>query len=515
MLPRLAVRVAALLAALCFASDPHRAQTTLDWSGGLLGGSVAYHLAGDPGELFGLKPSLSTGPTPLPGGTLDIGLDLIGLLQVGLLSPATGTATLVLPLPTDVAFAGVAIHAQFVTFPGAGVLVDDVSNRATFVASAGDSMHNTFGACHVARSGHTASLLPDGSVLVAGGDEPQGSMLVPLASLERYDPVRQEFALLATTLPAARSTHTATTLADGRILLAGGYDDSGVVVATADVFDPATGLVTPTGPMNQARTQHTATLLADGRVLVVGGSALFDLGQVLSSLAQAKKSTELYDPLSNTWTSGPTLPIGSNVGVIGQAASLLGNGQVLVTGGVLVASFLGIPIPSFSDDAWRYDPGTGAFVATAGMAEERAYHGSITLPDGTALVAGGADGDFTALSFFTRTGCERYDAATNSWTSAPALNHARAYPNLVDTGSAIVVVGGLANADVATGSGTPETITESIDHGLGGWSAGPATILPREVARAVAIDAGARVLFVGTGLDGQPTADRTAEQLVR
>lgn len=493
------------------------AQTTLSWSGATLGGTVTYDLAGDGGEIYGLKPSLQLGPLPLPGGVLDIGLDLINLLQVGFLSPATGMASLTLGLPSDPSFAGIPIHAQFVTFPGPGVLIDDVSNRTTFVASLPNDVQNTFTENVIGRTGHTLSRLPDGSALVGAGDEPQpGGGFVSLASLERYDPETQSFTELSVSLTAPRSTHTATTLADGRILFAGGYDGTGVVQATAEIYDPATNTVTTTGPMMQARTQHSATLLADGRVLVIGGSALFDLSQVLSSLLQSVDSTEIYDPVSNTWSAGPDIPLsGSNFGVIGQATTRMNNGQVLVTGGVKVSSFLGIPLPSFNDEAWRYDPVSNSFLSTPDMAEERVYHGSTLLPDGRVLIVGGADGDFVALSFFTRASCEVYDPNTNSFSAGPSLNHQRAYVNLVDTGDAIVSIGGLATADVSTGSGTPEQTIETLDYGLTGWVDGPQTILPREVARAVALESGDRILFVGEGLDGMSATDKTAEQFIR
>lgn len=492
------------------------AQTTLTWSDATLGGTVNYALSGDAGEIFGFKPSLSTGPVPLPGGTLNIGLDLINLLTVGALSPATGSASLSFSLPADPSFIGLPIHAQFVTFPGVGVLIDDVSNRATFVASFPNDVQSTFSPNHVARSGHTLTNLPDGSALVAGGDDPQpGGTFLTLDSLERYDPATQEFTLLSTTLTSPRSTHTSTILSDGRILLAGGYSSMSNVLATAEIYDPVTGTIAPTGPMNAARTQHTATRLADGRVFVVGGSGLFDLSAVISSLLQSVKSSEIYDPVTNMWTAGPSLPLGSDIGVIGQAASLIGSGHVLITGGVRVASFLGIPLPSFSDDAWRYDPISNSIVSTAGMSAERAYHGQVTLPSGTAMIVGGADGDFVALSFFTRTTCETYDSSTNSWSASPSLANSRAYPNLVDTGDAIVCIGGLSTVDVTTGSGAPEQIIETIPYALAAWTNGPATLLPREIARAVSLDGGNRILFVGTGIDGLPTADKTAEQFVR
>ena len=119
---------------------------------------------------------------------------------------------------------------------------------------------------------HTATLLPDGRVLVAGGlvnDRLDGR---GSASAELFDPGSASWTA-TTAMARARWGHTATLLLDGTVLVAGGYLSGGVLRATAELYDAKTGRWTATGSMNRGRGGQTATLLPDGRVLVVGGGA--------------------------------------------------------------------------------------------------------------------------------------------------------------------------------------------------------------------------------------------------
>jgi hypothetical protein len=171
----------------------------------------------------------------------------------------------------------------------------------------------------------TLTLLPNGKVIAAGGFCTNG----PLASVELYDPATGTWTPTGSLLKA-RGSHTATLLPNGRVLVAGGDGVTPVqtnspsldsVLASAEIFDPATGRWTPTGSMGQPRETHTATLLPNGNVLVAGGISYF--GGIFPT------SAEVYDPASGKWL--PTFPLVS--GREDHIAALLPNGKVLVAGG--------------------------------------------------------------------------------------------------------------------------------------------------------------------------------------
>jgi hypothetical protein len=280
-----------------------------------------------------------------------------------------------------------------------------------------------------ARSSHTATLLANGKVLVTGG---RGAN----ASAELYDPGLDTWSSCPTAtsasgncpgpMNASRYDHTATLLADGRVLVAGGpqlfrnTDDP----PTAELYDPATGTWTPTGQLNQGRYQHTATRLTDGNVLVTGGTCPigFCRGGPEPS-GETKVSSELYHPATGTWTSCP--------GVVGlpdcpgwllrdraaHSATLLLDGQVLAVGGA--------DNNETRNSAELYDPFTFSWTPTSTLTDNRYGHGAALLPDGRVLVAGGRGPDFQ--NFLAS--AELYDPATadplGGWESAGSMSTVR------------------------------------------------------------------------------------------
>ena len=181
---------------------------------------------------------------------------------------------------------------------------------------------NTFantGSLAAARVVHTATLLPNGKVLVAGGSGNSGFF----ASAELYDPASGTWTATGS-LAAARQTHTATLLPNGKVLVTGGLNGSNLT--SAELYDPASGTWTTTGSLAAARYRHTATLLPSGKVLVAGGTG--NSGYLASA--------ELYDPASGTWAATGSLATARYL----HTATLLPNGKVLVAGGQADGAYL-------------------------------------------------------------------------------------------------------------------------------------------------------------------------------
>lgn len=218
-----------------------------------------------------------------------------------------------------------------------------------------------------ARVGHHALLLADGSVLLLGGWTASGAT----ASVERFDPQRGRFDVHGE-MKVARDAFTATRLADGRILIVGGYDSGMRRLADAEIHDPASGRSIAVGGLAVARKSHTATLLSDGRVLIAGGS---------DARTSVTASLEVFDPTTSRFSSAGTLATARQ-----KHAAVLVNGKVLLIGGA------GMPeTKAHYADTELWDPLTGKTGAGPSMGEGRYkfLDTIVTLANGDLLVAGG------------------------------------------------------------------------------------------------------------------------------
>ncbi|MXY80437.1 MAG: hypothetical protein F4Y94_12340 [Chloroflexi bacterium] len=266
-----------------------------------------------------------------------------------------------------------------------------------------------------ARSFHRATALPDGRVLISGG---QTGPTESTSTAEVYVPDAGRFEDAgAMSLP--RSGHSATLLDDGTVLVAGGISRPDQPIRTAERFDAARGIFVPAGPLLGARTQHTATLLADGRVLVAGGIS----GGAGSELASA----EIYDPARDRF-----LPTGAmRVGRAGHSATRLPDGRVLIAGGAG-------PDGGFAP-AEIYDPAARAFTAAGAMVVPRSEHAAVALGDGRVVISGGRGANALYLA-----AVEMYDPATGMFTALAPLNRARrGHSVTLMSGGGVLVVGGL------------------------------------------------------------------------
>lgn len=226
------------------------------------------------------------------------------------------------------------------------------------------------------RSMHTANLLDDGRVLIAGGVGAGGSSSTTLASAELYDPATRSFSATGS-MATERLAAASVLLRDGRVFVAGGEDKDGVSTDSVELYSPSTGTWASTSPLGIDRVNATATLLKNGKVLIVGGYQG-------NSDCCAVASTELYDPATGTFTYTGSLAKGRR----NHTATLLDDGRVLVAGGY---------DGTYLDAPEVYDPATGTFSATGAMGTPRRYPTATRLLDGKVVIAGGYENGTSGL----------------------------------------------------------------------------------------------------------------------
>jgi trimeric autotransporter adhesin len=328
------------------------------------------------------------------------------------------------------------------------------------------------------REEHTATLLRNGNVLIAGGTDGRNKAL---ASAEIYDLAANRWRSAAS-MTTARLDHTATLLPSGKVLVVGGL--LGPVpfgsLATSELYDPTTDAWSTAAPMIVSRARHTATLLADGRVLVVGGLSLVvrEGGLFPSQPTDA----EIYDPSANRWSVAA--PMGQYR--YGQTATRLSDGRVLVTGGQGdVVTFKSTEI---------YDPAADRWISAAPMGVARAGHAATLLRDGDVLVVGGTGEEPNSLAISLTT-AEIYEPRTNLWVTAASMAalHVEHTVTLLRNGM-VLVVG-------ATGQSRPEL----YDLGRNLWS-GTGPSMDRYQHTATLLPDGKTLIVGGYGIESLDSA---------
>lgn len=269
------------------------------------------------------------------------------------------------------------------------------------------------------RWGHAATLLPNGKVLIAGGVSSDSLHLIDLDDAELYDPVSGAFSPTGSFAIGKVSGFSSTLLANGRVLFAGLNGSGG---GTAELYDPVSGTFSATGKLVTIRRGHTATLLPDGKVLLTGGT---------DANTNYLASAELYDPTTGTFNATGSLSDAR----ADHTATLLPNGKVLVVGGNFVSTLL--------TSAELYDPATGCFTHAGNLITGRFSHIATILKNGKVLIAGGIGADGYLASI------ELYDPATGTFNSAGRLiagrNHRTA--TLLQNGK-VLIVGGDNTAEI-------------------------------------------------------------------
>src|ERR1700682_2819106 len=283
------------------------------------------------------------------------------------------------------------------------------------------------GTLNFPRFEHTATLLANGKVLVVGGNQTlaNGNLPVgadPVSSAELYDPQTNSWSSAAS-MRTARALHTATLLNDGRLLVAGGtessLEDPSIALASAELYDPTANTWTASPPMASARANQSATLLSDHRVLVIGG-----INRILdyptgTSPAAGLSTAELFDPATNSWSPTPSMGYTR----ISPSTTLLPNGRVLVVGDYGVNE----------QTAEIYDPALQRWLDSPQPIAGHAGHLAVLLHNGVVLIAGGL-GEARP---------EWFDWRRDSWASAGTLSTIRsgATATVLENGQVLVAGG--------------------------------------------------------------------------
>ena len=281
---------------------------------------------------------------------------------------------------------------------------------------------------------HTATLLPSGKVLIAGGESSGPSVetgiIYVTAVTELYDPAAGTFAA-GGAMTTVRYQHTATLLPGGKVLITGGLGNSPPVETTsAELYDPATGTFSATGSMTVARLFHTATLLGSGKVLLAGGMNDGGLGSLSEGPGAPVVTAELYDPATGTFATTGNM----TAGMANHTATLLPNGKVLLVGG---------------GNAQLYDAATGTFATTGTTPPLRYGHAAALLPSGQVLLTGGEIAGYES----SLVSAELYDPKLGSFSPTGSMTLARYRPTatLLPSGQVLIVGGATYQA-----SGTAE-----------------------------------------------------------
>jgi hypothetical protein len=264
-----------------------------------------------------------------------------------------------------------------------------VTDRSIGTVRSGSSMLDP-------RSGHSATLLPDGTVLIAGGMRRNQDFY---HSAEIFDPAKNKFQRVGD-MALARVGPVAVLLTSGKVLILGGWVGH-ETTDEVEEYDPATKKFILAGKMTAKRARPSATLLDNGDVLIAGGADSDGAGGVATA--------ELYHPATRVFEALPSMRDGR----VAHTATLLSDGRVLIVGGRGAKVNAGAEV---------YDPRTKKFVATGNLNVERYKHTAALLPDGRVLVAGGSDAhDWNG----TTNSAEIYDPATQKFTTTSPLSEAR------------------------------------------------------------------------------------------
>jgi len=506
---------ARLLLAMLTTALPLAAQFDYDLekrSAGRLGQSLDLEILGAPAVSFYLMiPSMTGGPTPLflidPADprALAVGTDLLSAMTVGI-TDGTGGATYSLPLANDPSLNGFQLHWQSATLLFGATLVGELSNDVVTLTGLGDTGVVAPQTMSFARALSTSLIDSDNNnsqkdVLVTGGGAGTLTAATGLASTELWDYRRMRFTP-GPNMSNARALHSSVRLNDGRVLIIGGADQNGTVLSSCEIYNPATNSFSTTGSMGTPRILFGACKLPNGTVMVAGGTSTLQ-PDVVAAITGTLSSAEIYNPATGNW-SGIASIAGRR---LAPALTTLPSGQAMLSGGVSVSLFFGIPTSAFSTTQVQIFNGS-SWQNGPSMNQGRAGHqyNQVTLNDGRVLMTGGVNVSslLNASNAAPINGAEVFNGS--SWQVVNMPNARALHTATVLADGRVAACGG------AQGSLTSPVSIANVDvfnPTNNTWSTAPNLTGPRASHTAALMPDGMLLLFGGQGSSASLTTVET------
>jgi hypothetical protein len=285
------------------------------------------------------------------------------------------------------------------------------------------------GSMAVPRTYHSATLLADGRVMISGGVSAFTNCVPAQSSVEVYDPATGKFSGLGNML-AARTDQGTALLPSGKVLIAGGSNGCTVALGSAEIFDPTSKTSTAISNLKVPRNGRLSMVaLANGKYLFAGGY----------SGTSGINSAEVFDPNSNTFTV-----VVMQYARAGLSVTPLSSGKILIAGGHINFN------PYNTVELFDPSSGAGSFAGTGSMAEERLEQGATRLADGRVFVAGGRRQPGAVVAIQS---AEIYDPNTGQWTSAGQMSTPRIGPTATTLHNGhVLIVGGYTYGGPGIGS---------------------------------------------------------------
>jgi len=470
------MKTSLLLFAVAALSTPAFSQSRLMTYGDVLGAPSTLVLSNvAPNTKCIIMPSfLNSGSNALvnmsgdPNDSLLVGVDLAANgTRFTKTSNAQGIASVTLSIPPSSGMLDRAVYWQGFEWPVGGsgtTMFSNFSNMRTMSLNTGnrwqaEQTNAPVSAALQAYIGYssTGNGGADRVFACGGGPAVLTDVTNPFATNGKtweYNLENGTHALLSATMNDSRAFHNVVQLQDGRFMVIGGnqgpYGSGGnyytKILNTCEIYDPATGTWSNTANMFKHRAGATALVLPDGRVIVAGGSegnASHNLADVADLLGTALKTTEIYNPATNSWTWGPNM----SEPKAGAMAAVLNDGRWMIAGGITHTTIFGLDIPDFSNNISIYNPTTNSFSNAGTMKDKRALGAITVMGNGNVFIAGGGGGDILNIGPIRKT--EVYNPSNSSTTRKADLSTASAFGVAVTmpNGTAMVIGGANGSLD--------------------------------------------------------------------